>query len=90
MHIVVVVGTNRDGAISRRLAEVLKTEYSTLGHSVDLLDLADMGPNSSSVTATKNQPPRHRFGRSLSRRRRRTFRCSRIQRLFPGRGQTVY
>jgi len=44
MHIVVVPGTNRSGSLSRRLAGLVVDDYQELGHSTDLLDLADMGP----------------------------------------------
>ena len=44
MHIVVVIGTNRKGALSKHLAEVIANNHRELGNTVDLLDLAEMGP----------------------------------------------
>lgn len=44
MHIVVVCGTNRDGALSRLLAQEAAEVYTELGHEVDLLDMNEL-PN---------------------------------------------
>ncbi|MHC5067114.1 MAG: NADPH-dependent FMN reductase [Planctomycetota bacterium] len=56
MHIVVVPGTNRAGALSRTLATHVVADYQALGHSVDLLDLTDMGPEFLDPTVYKEQP----------------------------------
>ena len=44
MRIVVIPGTNRAGALSGKLAELVAADYRELGHEVDLLDLKEMGP----------------------------------------------
>ena len=44
MNIVVVCGTNRDGALSRLLAQEAAQAYQQLGHEVDLLDMAELPP----------------------------------------------
>jgi NAD(P)H-dependent FMN reductase len=44
MHIVVVVGTNRKGALSKPLAEVIATNHRDAGATVDIIDLSEMGP----------------------------------------------
>lgn len=42
MHIVIVCGTNREGALSRLLAIENQKLYEQLGHSVDLIDMAEL------------------------------------------------
>lgn len=42
MKIVVVCGTNRDGALSRLLSQEIITTYETRGHDVDHLDMKDL------------------------------------------------
>ena len=53
MHIVVVPGTNRAGSLTRKLADLVAADYQELGHSVDLLDLQEMGPEFLASTAYK-------------------------------------
>ena len=57
MHIVVVCGTNRDGALSRLLAEETAEAYRLLQHDVDLLDMNELPPEVLQPTAYKDQPP---------------------------------
>lgn len=42
MHMVVVCGTNRDGALSRLLAAEVAESYRQLGHTVDSLDMNEL------------------------------------------------
>ena len=42
MHIVVVCGTNRNGALSRLLAAEVAESYRQLGHTVDSLDMNEL------------------------------------------------
>lgn len=42
MHIVIVCGTNRTGALSQKLADIAAADYKALGHDVDLLSMADL------------------------------------------------
>ncbi len=44
MHIVVVCGTNREGALSRVLAHEAAHYYEKLGHSVDFLCMSELPP----------------------------------------------
>ena len=55
MHIVVVCGTNRTGALSRTLSQRAAEAYTALGHSVDLLDMADAPADMISGDSYKNQ-----------------------------------
>ncbi|MDA3962787.1 MAG: NAD(P)H-dependent oxidoreductase [Planctomycetota bacterium] len=57
MKIAVIPGTNRAGALSQRLGEVVAACYAELGHEVDLFDLKTMGPEFLEPTAYKEQPP---------------------------------
>ena len=56
MQIVVVCGTNREGALSRLLAEETAETYRRLGQSVDLLDMKELPPEILQSTAYKDQP----------------------------------
>ncbi|TVR12518.1 MAG: NADPH-dependent oxidoreductase [Planctomycetota bacterium] len=42
MHILVVSGTNRAGALSRKLSDIVANKHRDLGASVDLLDLGEV------------------------------------------------
>lgn len=42
MHIVVVSGTNRAGALSRQLSDIVAQKHRDLGATVDLLDLGEV------------------------------------------------
>ena len=55
MHIVVVCGTNRDGALSRLLATEVAESYRQRGQSVDLLDMNELPPEALLPTAYKEQ-----------------------------------
>lgn len=55
MHIVVVCGTNRDGALSRMLATEAAECYRELGHDVDLLDMNELPSEALLPTAYKDQ-----------------------------------
>lgn len=57
MHIAVIPGTNRAGALSQRLGALIAERYRRLGHGVDLFDLAEMGPEFLDPTAYKQRPP---------------------------------
>ena len=57
MHIVVVCGTNREGALSRLLAQEVETAHSQLGHSVDLLDMNELPADVLAATAYKDKTP---------------------------------
>lgn len=57
MNIVVVCGTNREGALSRMLSLEVAETYSKLGQTVDLLDMIDLPANTLQPTAYKTQPP---------------------------------
>ena len=56
MRIVVVCGTNRDGALSRGLATEAAECYKNLGHEVDLLDMAELPADALLPTAYKERP----------------------------------
>ena len=56
MHIVVVCGTNREGALSRLLAKEVEQTYCQLGKTVDLLDMREIPAEIIQSTAYKNQP----------------------------------
>ena len=56
MDIVVVCGTNRDGALSRSLANQVAGIYREQGHTVDLLDMAELPPETLSGSVYKDQP----------------------------------
>ena len=58
MHIVVVCGTNRQGALSRLLAKEAGEAYKQLGHSVDLLDMQELPAEALQPTAYKEQDPK--------------------------------
>ena len=53
MHLVVVCGTNRAGALSRLLAQEVASAYTQDGHSVDLLDMAELPVSVLQPTAYK-------------------------------------
>lgn len=55
MNIVVVCGTNRDGALSRLLAIEAAETYSKRGHQVDLLDMAELPAEALLPNAYKDQ-----------------------------------
>lgn len=55
MHIVVVCGTNRAGALSRLLATEAADCYRELGHEVDLLDMNELPAEALEPTAYKEQ-----------------------------------
>ncbi len=57
MHIVVVCGTNREGALSRLLAVEAAEVYRQRGHEVDSLDMNELPPEVLQPTAYKEQPP---------------------------------
>ncbi|MEC8557968.1 MAG: NAD(P)H-dependent oxidoreductase [Planctomycetota bacterium] len=56
MHIVVVCGTNRDGALSRLLAQEVAESYLRLNCTVDLVDMAELPPETLSGSAYQEQP----------------------------------
>lgn len=56
MNIVVVCGTNREGALSRLLAQEVAESYRQRDQSVDLLDMAELPPEVLQPTAYKDQP----------------------------------
>ena len=56
MKIVVVCGTNREGALSRTLANQVADIYREQGHTVDLLDMAELPPETLSGSVYKEQP----------------------------------
>lgn len=56
MKIVVVCGTNREGALSRLLATEVAETYKQLGQEVDLLDMKDLPVEALQPTAYKEQP----------------------------------
>lgn len=56
MNIVVVCGTNRDGALSRLLATEVAESYRQRGETVDLLDMAELPPDVLLGSAYKEQP----------------------------------
>jgi NAD(P)H-dependent FMN reductase len=56
MHFVIVCGTNREGALSRPLAQEVATAYRDLGESVDLLDMRELPPEILSPAAYKATP----------------------------------
>ena len=53
MHIVVVCGTNREGALSRLLATEVAESYKQRDHEVDLLDMKELPPQILAGTAYK-------------------------------------
>lgn len=56
MNIVVVCGTNRDGALSRLLATEVAESYRQRDQTVDLLDMAELPADVLLGTAYKEQP----------------------------------
>lgn len=56
MNIVVVCGTNREGALSRLLASEVAETYRRQGQTVDLLDMNELPPEIVQATAYKQQP----------------------------------
>ena len=56
MRIVVVCGTNREGALSRLLAQEVAESYRMRDQDVDLLDMAELPPEILLPTAYKDQP----------------------------------
>jgi len=56
MHIVVVCGTNRDEALSRKLAQEIAETYRELENSVDLIDMAELPQETLLGSAYKEQP----------------------------------
>ena len=56
MNIVVVCGTNREGALSRLLAKEVAESYKQREQSVDLLDMNELPPESLQPNAYKEQP----------------------------------
>jgi NAD(P)H-dependent FMN reductase len=56
MHIVVVCGTNREGALSRLLAQEVVETYKQLEQSVDLLDMNELPADVLNPTSYKDQP----------------------------------
>jgi NAD(P)H-dependent FMN reductase len=57
MRILVVCGTNRDGALSRLLAKEAAETYAQLGHQVDVLDMNELPSEALLGTAYKERPP---------------------------------
>ena len=57
MHIVVVCGTNRTGALSRLLATEVAETYRNLDTSVDLLDMAELPQSVLSGDSYKSPSP---------------------------------
>lgn len=57
MHIVIVCGTNREGALSRLLAQEAAEAQKLLGNEVDLLDMAELPAEALQPTAYKEQAP---------------------------------
>ena len=55
MHIVVVCGTNRDGALSRLLATEIAESYRQRDCSVDLLDMAEL-PQATLLSSAYKEP----------------------------------
>jgi NAD(P)H-dependent FMN reductase len=58
MHIVVVCGTNREGALSRLLAKEVAASYQELVDSVDQIDMAELPVEALLPTAYGNRPPK--------------------------------
>lgn len=56
MHIVVVCGTNREGALSRLLAKEVAESYRQREHTVDLLDMAELPVETLLGSAYKERP----------------------------------
>ncbi len=56
MHIVVVCGTNRDGAISRKLTASVADCYRPLVSSVDVLDMAELPTETLLGSAYEEKP----------------------------------
>lgn len=57
MNIVIVCGTNREGALSRDLANQVADIYREQGHTADLLDMAELPPETLSGSVYKEKPP---------------------------------
>lgn len=57
MNIVVVCGTNREGALSRLLAREVAQTYTERGHEVDFLDMAELPADALLPTAYKEKTP---------------------------------
>ena len=56
MNIVVVCGTNREGALSRLLATEVAESYKQRDQTVDLLDMNELPADVLQPTAYKDQP----------------------------------
>jgi NAD(P)H-dependent FMN reductase len=56
MRIVVISGTNRDGALSRRLSDHILANYKAADVEAELLDLAELPPELLLPTAYKAKP----------------------------------
>lgn len=56
MNIVVICGTNREGALSRLLSAEVADTYRELGATVDVIDMAELPPSILDATAYKEQP----------------------------------
>lgn len=56
MHIVVVCGTNREGALSRLLAQEAAEVYRQRGQDVDVIDMQELPAEVLQPTAYKEQP----------------------------------
>lgn len=56
MLIAVVCGTNRQGALSRLLAQEAVEHYRRLGHETDLIDMLELPPSVLLPTAYKDRP----------------------------------
>ena len=57
MNIVVIPGSNRQGALSARLADIVAGHHRDAGRDVDLLDPKEMGAEFLAPTAYKQQTP---------------------------------
>ena len=57
MHIVVVCGTNREGALSRLLSQEAAEAYRERGHEVDLVDMAELARSASARRAYEEKSP---------------------------------
>ena len=57
MRIVVVCGTNREGALSRKLAAQVAEFYRSLEHDVDIVDMAELPPETLAPSAYQRKPP---------------------------------
>jgi chromate reductase len=57
MHIVVVCGTNREGALSRLLANEVAESYRQRGQGVDLLDMQELPQSALDPTSYQEKSP---------------------------------